>query len=102
MRLVRTSERARRDIRAVFGYIRRQDTQLADRYLVRLDASINSIARSPTTWSYFFLTGAPDRAKLFEIGRASFWIIYRLDEATEAIEIVRIRNSRQDPGEFEF
>ncbi len=102
MRLVRTSERARKDIREVFGYIRRQNAQIAGRHLVRLDASINSIARSPTAWSHFFLTGAPYRAKLFEIGRASFWIVCRLDEATEAIEILRIWNSRQDPGEFEF
>lgn len=78
------------------------DTSSARRHVNRLADAIEQIAGRAHVYSFFFLTGAPYRAKLFEIGRASFWIVYRLDEANEAIEILRIWNSRQDPGEFEF
>jgi hypothetical protein len=50
----------------------------------------------------FFLTGAPYRAKLFSVGRTSFWIVYEVDELERTVNILKIWNSKQDPNDFEF
>lgn len=59
------------------------------------------LPESPRTWSYFVLTGAPYRAYLFVAGeRTKYWIVYRIDEQTRTVHIVRMWNAARNPRLF--
>ena len=55
----------------------------------------------PHASSFFFVTGAPYRAYLFEIGaRTKFWIVYRIDEDARVVNVLRVWNATRDPNAF--
>ena len=56
----------------------------------------------PHTWSFFFVTGAPYGAYLFEVGaRTKYWIVYSIDEEAWRVD-VRVWNAAQDPDGFDL
>jgi hypothetical protein len=51
--------------------------------------------------SFFFITGAPYRAYLFEIGaRTQYWIVYTIDMPARAVNVLRVWNTSRDAGRF--
>ena len=59
------------------------------------------LAESPHMWSFFFLTGAPYRAYLFQAGaRTKFWIVYMIEEKAQSVTVLRMWNSARDPEKF--
>jgi hypothetical protein len=51
---------------------------------------------------FLFVTGAPYRAYLFEIGgRTKFWIVYTVDEERRIVNVLRIWNAAREPSEFQ-
>jgi plasmid stabilization system protein ParE len=99
---VRISERATAEFRGIRRYLSEYDKKIALKYATRLGQSIEAIGKNPTVWPYFFLTGHPFRSKLFMIGGASYGIIYEIHQTEEAVNILRIWHSAQDPDDFEF
>jgi len=99
---INVSNTAKAETRQIYGYLADYGPDTADKHLVRLTNSISLIGRDPFLCSYFFLTGAPYRAKLFSVGRTSFWIVYEVDELERTVNILKIWNSKQDPNDFEF
>ena len=56
---------------------------------------------TPMTWNFFFVTGAPYRAYLFEVGaRTKFWIVYTVDEEKKVVNVLRVWNTSKDRGQF--
>jgi plasmid stabilization system protein ParE len=88
MHNVKISDRANADLRDIQIYLTEYSEEIARKHVVRLANSIGS--------------GAPYRAKLFFIGRTSFWIVYQFDEGEQAVNILRVWNSKQNPDDFEF
>lgn len=99
---VRVVHRASEDQRQLFDYLNDLDISLADRHLVRLTDALRSIGLSPHRFAYFFVTGAPYRARLFGVGRTSFWIVYAVDDHTSRVTVLRIWDSRQNPDNFDL
>src|SRR5262245_23887612 len=61
------------------------------------------LAEKPKTWSYFFITGAPYRAYLFRVGRrTSYWVVYKIDEATRRVDVLRLWNASRKIETFEL
>jgi hypothetical protein len=59
------------------------------------------LANSPHTWGFFFITGAPYRAYLFEVGaRTKYWIVYTIDDRAQVVNVLRVWNASQDPNRF--
>lgn len=59
------------------------------------------LATVPHAWSFFFVTGAPYRAYLFDVGaRTKFWIVYTIDEEARIVNVLRIWHAAQNPDEF--
>jgi plasmid stabilization system protein ParE len=99
---IKLRKTAQKDFSDIHLFLNELDASSARKHVTRLADAIEQISGCAQLYSFFFLTGTPYRAKFFEIGRTSFSIVYRLDEAADTIDILRIWNSRQDPGEFEF
>jgi mRNA-degrading endonuclease RelE of RelBE toxin-antitoxin system len=78
------------------------DEDFAAEQLDRLDRVFrDTIAPSPTRWSYFFITGAPYHAYLFKVGRrTSYWIVYNVDEDENVVRILRFWSSNRDDRQF--
>lgn len=96
------SSLAEEDFENIKIYLREYSAALALKHATRLVNALLQISLSPTTWSYFFITGHPYRARLFSIGSATYWIVYRIDEANKTVRLLRIWDSRQSPEGFEF
>jgi plasmid stabilization system protein ParE len=90
---------ASRDIRSLAHYLRREaGGAVARTYLAMLEYDLEVvIAHSPHTFAWFHETGEPYRAKLFKLGRTTFWIIYTVDEAQQQVEITRLWNVARNP-----
>jgi mRNA-degrading endonuclease RelE of RelBE toxin-antitoxin system len=62
-----------------------------------------SLAEAPLTWGYLPLNVAPYRGYLFRLGRRTqFWIIYKVDEDAQIVDILRFWNANRDPDRLEF
>ncbi len=62
--------RALRDIEEFAAYLRGYSETFALDQIDRIDDFFRcALTRSPATWSYFYLTGAPYRAYHFRVGR---------------------------------
>ena len=60
-------------------------------------------ATTPQTWNFFFVTGAPYRAYLFEVGaRTKFWIVYTIDEKRGVVNVLRVWNTAQGSHQFQL
>jgi len=97
---IRRSPQARDDIRSFFRYLKTEASEAAARkYLAELEYDLlDLIARSPKSFNWFHETGPPYRAKLFRLGRTTYWIIYVVDDENEIVELVRFWNSARKPG----
>ncbi len=96
------SRLAEDEIQDLYTYLDEFSPEIADHHLVRLRNAISAIGSNPRRYAYFFLTGAPYRARLFLVGRTSFWIVYRVNEASRLVDILRIWDSRQNPDDFDI
>ncbi len=99
---IKISDTATLETRQIYEYLSDYSPAIADKHLICLTDTIAGIGRDPMLWSYFFLTGAPYRAKLFLVGKTSFWIIYAFDEGERTVDILRIWNSKQNPDDFDL
>jgi hypothetical protein len=81
-------------------YLRGYDEGVAAEQTERLNRVLSeNIAGAPFIWSYFALTGAPYRAYLFRFGRRTqYWIIYRVNEEAQTVDILRFWNASRDPA----
>jgi plasmid stabilization system protein ParE len=96
------TDHAQRDLDDLARHCRRYSADLWDAQEARLAQVFDWwLATMPHTWSFFFATGAPYRAYLFQLGaRTKYWIVYSIDEAARVVNVLRVWNAAQDPSEF--
>jgi len=94
---------AQRDIDHLARYCRDYEAAFWEEQEARLaDVFETWFANSPQTWNFFFITGAPYRAYLFEIGaRTKYWIVYTIDAQARVVNVLRVWNTSQDSGRFQ-
>ena len=93
--------RARRDLAALYDYLNAYSVELAEYHVTRLENQIEGLADPLVTWSFFSITGAPYRAKLFSVGRRTkFWIVYRERPDLNEVHVLRIWNASRDLEDF--
>lgn len=99
---VRIDALALRDIDQFATYLDDYSETFALEQIERIDAVFrNALSQSPTTWSYFFVTGALYRAYLFRVGKPTqFWIVYTIDEETKTVNVLRFWNAGKNPEAF--
>jgi plasmid stabilization system protein ParE len=102
MHTVKLSDKARADFKEIQIYLAEYSADVARKHIIRLANTIELIGVEPLIWAPFFLTGAPYRAKLFFVGRSTFWIVYEVDQKESAVNILRVWNSKQNPDDFEL
>ncbi len=97
------TERAQLDIDNLARYCRSFAPAFWEEQEARLARVFETwFATSPHTWNFFFVTGAPYRAYLFEVGdRTKFWIVYTIDEERRIVNVLRVWNAARDPSEFQ-
>jgi len=80
------------DVEEFGDYCREYSPESAARQVDRLDYTIRvSIGESPSRWAPFVHTGLPYHAYLFRAGdRTQFWIVYKFDEASRTIQLLRL------------
>ena len=90
---------AQREIDGFAVYTGSYSEEFAVEQFARLDDILSrDLAESPLRWTYFVLTGAPYRALLFRVGRRTqYWIIYRVDEDSRTVTILRFWNASREP-----
>ena len=99
---VRISDSAHRDIDECAAWMGGYSQEFMSAQLDRLDGVFRrSIAQSPTTWGYFFVTGAPYHAYFFSVGRRTgYWIVYTIDEEARRVDVLRFWNASRDTKAF--
>ena len=99
---IRIDDRAQREIDECAAWMKGYSEDFMLAQLDRIEAIFRgTLARSPAMWSYFFITGAPYRAYLFKVGRrTSYWIVYKIDEEAQRVEILRFWNASRDTKAF--
>lgn len=99
---IRFDDEALRDIDEFVTWQRAYSEAFALEQINRLDSVFRrSLAQSPLTWGYFFVTGAPYRAYLFRVGRRTqYWIVYTVDVDKKQVDILRFWNARRDTAKF--
>jgi plasmid stabilization system protein ParE len=97
---VRRSALATQDIRDFARYLKRSaGTAVARTYLSALEHDLDVvIATRPRASGWLRETGQPYRAKLFRVGRSTWWIIYVVDDKHKCIDIVRLWSTVREPG----
>ena len=95
-------ERFNQDLAEFGAYGAEYSLEWIEEQVNRIDYVIDAlIARSPMTWTWFVHTGAPYRAYLFRVGRRTrYWIVYRVDQETETVNLLRFWNGARDPTHF--
>jgi hypothetical protein len=95
---------AQRDIDQLARYCRDYDAAFWEEKEARLAFVFETwFADSPETWNFFFITGAPYRAYLFDIGdRTTYWIVYTIDKQARVVNVLRVWNASQDVSRFEL
>ena len=85
------------DYQEFFAYLREFDEAVAVRHFQRFEEALLEILMgAPYRYTYFKETGPPYRAKLFRVGRRTFWVIYTVD--AETITLRRFWDSSRRPG----
>ena len=76
----------------------------AETYKTLLEEAIeDNILEWPHTWAFFYITGAPYRGYLFKVSRrASYWIVYTVDDESRTVNVLRFWNASQNPATFEI
>jgi hypothetical protein len=92
------------DIAQLQEYLAAIDPHMADRAIAELDRVMRAdIAERPAAYTWFYLTGAPSRARLFRISRRTqYWVVYDIDMPRDRIVILRTWNASRDPAAFEL
>jgi plasmid stabilization system protein ParE len=94
------SVRATRQIDQYFEYLQRYSFETADKYRSALQHAIDTyLVGTPATFDYFWETGAPYRAFLFnEAPHTTYWIIYRVYEDRGLVRVLQFRNTAMQEG----
>jgi plasmid stabilization system protein ParE len=97
------TDSAQRDIDDLARYCRGYASALWEEQEARLASVFDRwLSNSPYTWGFFFITGAPYRAYLFEVGaRTKYWIVYTIEEQAEVVNVLRVWNASRDPDQFQ-
>jgi plasmid stabilization system protein ParE len=96
------TDSAQRDIDDLARYCRDYTAAFWEEQEARLAHVFETwLANSPHTWGFFFITGAPYRAYLFEVGaRTKFWTVYTIHDRAQVVNVLRVWNASQDPNRF--
>ena len=99
---VEISDRAHRDIDECAGWMKEYGEDFMLSQLARITNVFRSnLSQSPKMWSYFFLTGPPNRGYLFHVGRrTAYWIVYKVDEDARRVDVLRFWHASRDPKTF--
>jgi plasmid stabilization system protein ParE len=94
--------RAQRDIDDFARYCRSYSPEFWDQQSDQLSRVFETwLSETPGMWGFFFATGAPYRAYLFDVGqRTKFWLVYTIDEPTLTVRILCMWNAARDPKNF--
>lgn len=98
------SASAQADIAAFADYAADYSDEFAVEQFQKLNRILSeTLAKTPTTWSTFYVTGAPYRAYLFRVGRRTqYWLVHTVAEATKTVSLLRFWNARRDDAAFEL
>jgi hypothetical protein len=67
-----------------------------------IDVFQRELRYHPKLFSYFWITGPPYRARLFPVSRRTkFWIVYKVDDLEQSVNIIRFWNASANPADFE-
>ena len=78
------------DYREYFSYLSELSEEAATKHYRRFESSlIEILLGDPYRYSHFKETGAPYHAKLFRVGKKTFWIIYTIDGAVVSAMMTR-------------
>jgi plasmid stabilization system protein ParE len=96
------TDRAQLDIDDLARYCRNYSDAFWEEQEARLARVFETwLATMPRMWTFFFLTGAPYHAYLFELGhRTKYWIVYTIDDNAHVVNMLRIWNASQNPKQF--
>lgn len=84
------------DYREFIAYLAEFDEALAVRHFQRFEeALLEILTGAPYRHAFFKETGPPYRAKLFRVGKRTFWIIYSVEG--DAITLWRFWDSARRP-----
>ena len=91
---------AQADIDRFYRYLKRFDKGVAVKYVNAFyDVIERNLASAPHMFSHFSETGPPYRALLFSISsRTTYWIIYKIEEDRNEVQILRFWNTARKPG----
>ena len=85
------------DYQEYFSYVKQFDEALAVKHYQRFEnALIEILIGNPYRYSYFKETGAPYHAKLFRVGKKTFWIVYTIEG--NVISLRRFWDCARQPG----
>jgi plasmid stabilization system protein ParE len=92
------------EIRAFLAYLSNYDPDVSVRYETLLEQLIESdLSEFPLRYSWFWKSGPPYRGYLFRISRRTqFWVIYKIDEAHNRVDVLRFWNASRDPTELKL
>lgn len=98
------TDEALADIADLHEYLATYDPHVANRIVGELERVIRQdIAENPKAYTWFYIVGAPLRARLFRISRRTqYWVIYDIDADRNRVNIVRIWNASRNPFTFEI
>ena len=96
------ADRAQLDIDDLARYCRNYSATFWEEQEARLARVFETwLATTPHMWAFFFLTGTPYHAYLFEIGdRTKYWIVYTIDNEAFVVNVLRVWNASQNPKQF--
>jgi len=87
-----------RQIDHFLEYLRRYSDESAEKYKAALqDVFDTYLSMTPTFFGHFRETGAPNYTFLFSaMPRQTFWIIYRVDEESRTVRVLRFHSTSLD------
>jgi len=85
------------DYQEYFSYLKQFDEAVAVKHYQRFEnALLEILIGNPYRYSYFKETGAPHHAKLFRVGKKTFWIVYTIE--ANVISLRRFWDCARQPG----
>jgi len=85
------------DYQEYFAYLKEFDEAVAVKHYQRFENTLLEILiGNPYRYSYFKETGAPYHAKLFRVGKKTFWIVYTIEG--NVISLRRFWDCARQPG----
>lgn len=85
------------DYQEYFSYLKEFEETIAVKHYQRFEnALLEILIGNPYRYSYFKETGAPYHAKLFRVGKKTFWIVYTIQN--NVISLRRFWDCTRQPG----